>query len=204
MIGKLTGVLDSASEDALLLDVGGVGYRVHAPARTLARLGPPGSRLSLMVETHVREDEIKLYGFETEAERLWFRALQTVQGVGAKLALAILSTLGPGELARAILFADKITMGRAPGVGPKLALRIISELKDRAPPGAPVHASARTETTPDTAVADRALSDALSALINLGYGQADAASALAAAQSRAATPLSIEALIRAGLKELSR
>jgi Holliday junction DNA helicase RuvA len=197
MIGKLTGLIDSVSEDALILDVNGVGYRVSCPARTLAHLEKPGSRLSLLIETYVREDEIRLFGFESESEQAWFKLLQTVQGVGAKLALAILGTLAPSDLAKAVTFADKAMMGRAPGVGPKLAQRLVTELKDKVPAGAVVHGVVQSKPQDD------AMSDALSALTNLGYGQADAARALALVSERGTTH-EVALLVRAGLKELGR
>jgi Holliday junction DNA helicase RuvA len=199
MIGKLTGLIDSVGEDALILDVNGVGYRVSCGARTLAHLGKPGTRLSLLIETHVREDEIRLFGFESEAERAWFKALQSVQGVGAKLALAILGTLAPADLSRAITFGDKAMLGRAPGVGPKLAQRLATELKDRAPSGGIVIEGGKGMSAPEAGP----MQDALSALVNLGYGQADAARALALATERGAAP-EVASLVRAGLKELAR
>lgn len=203
MIGKLTGALDAIGEDWLLIDVMGVGYRVHCAGRLLARLPGAGERLSLMIETQIREEEIRLFGFESEAERLWFRSLQSVQGVGAKLALAILGVLGPEELARAVLMQDKAALGRAPGVGPKLAQRIASELKDRVP-------AAMAAPRPDVggaSAAERAGAaahqDALSALINLGYAPGDAARALAEV-GEAGAPGDVAGLIRAGLRELAR
>ena len=132
MIGKLSGVVDSVSEDALILDVNGVGYLVQCSVATLARLAP-GAPASLMIEMKVSDDAIRLYGFATSEEREWFRLLQSVQGVGAKVALALLSTLSSAELQRALALGDKAMIGRAPGVGPKLALRITTELKDKAP-----------------------------------------------------------------------
>lgn len=205
MIGKLTGVVDSVDGDGLILDVGGVGYRVQCGPRLLARLPKPGGRLSLAIEMLLRDEEIRLFGFESEMERRWFRALQTVQGVGARVALAILGVLTPTELARAVTFGDKAMVGRAPGVGPKLALRIVTELKDRAPApplGAGLSAAA-TEVEPTAA--DQALTDALSALVNLGYGQSEAARALATvAAGEAGDKGDVAALIRAGLQELAR
>jgi Holliday junction DNA helicase RuvA len=199
MIGKLTGVIDSVGEDALILDVNGVGYRVSCSARTLTHIERPGARLSLLIETHVREDEIRLFGFESEAERAWFKALQSVQGVGAKVALGILGTLGPGDLARAVMFGDKAMVARAQGVGPKLAQRIVTELKDRAPAGGIVVDGGKAAPAPENA----AMQDALSALVNLGYGQSDAARALALAAGAGAAQ-DVAVLVRAGLKELGR
>ena len=133
MIGKLRGVIDSYGEDSVILDVNGVGYLVHCSARTLQELPSAGEAATLSIETHVREDQIRLFGFRTDLEREWFRLLQTVQGVGAKVALAVLGTLKPSELASAIAMRDKAMVARTPGVGPKVAERIITELKDKAP-----------------------------------------------------------------------
>ena len=199
MIGKLTGLIDSVGEDALILDVNGVGYRVSCSGRTLAHMEKPGSRLSLLIETHVREDEIRLFGFTSDAERAWFKTLQTVQGVGAKLALGILGVLAPADLAKAVTFGDKAMMGRAPGVGPKLAQRLVTELKDKIPAGGAIAVNG----IPQPTVQDDAMSDALSALVNLGYGQADAARALAMVSERGIAH-EVGSLVRAGLKELAR
>src|SRR5437016_6654438 len=133
MIGKLKGSIDSYGEDFIILDVGGVGYLVHCSTRTLQELPGTGEPASLSIETHVREDQIRLFGFRTDVEREWFRLLQTVQGVGAKVALSVLGTLKPADLASAIAMRDKAMVARAPGVGPKVAERIVTELKDRAP-----------------------------------------------------------------------
>ncbi|MFZ1097231.1 MAG: Holliday junction branch migration protein RuvA, partial [Xanthobacteraceae bacterium] len=133
MIGKLKGVIDSYGEDCIILDVNGVGYRVHCSARTLQELPATGQPATLAIETHVREDQIRLFGFLTEVEREWFGLLQTVQGVGAKVALSVLGTLRPADLASAIAMRDKAMVARAPGVGPKVAERIVTELKDKAP-----------------------------------------------------------------------
>ena len=133
MIGKLKGLIDSYGEDYVILDVGGVGYQVHCSSRTLQALPSPGEAAVLSIETYVREDQIKLFGFRSDTEREWFRLLQTVQGVGAKVALAVLSTLPPSDLANAIALRDKAAVTRTPGVGPKVAERIVTELKDKAP-----------------------------------------------------------------------
>src|SRR6266852_5218594 len=133
MIGKLRGIVDSYGEDYVILDVNGVGYQVHCSVRTLAALPGPGEAATLSIETYVREDQIKLFGFVSDAEREWFRLLQTVQGVGAKVALSVLGTFKPGELASAIAMGDKASIKRAPGVGPKVAERLVIELKDKAP-----------------------------------------------------------------------
>ena len=137
MIGKLTGRVDQVSLSAVIVDVGGVGYEVTVGARTLTMLPPVGEVVSLAIDTHVREDEIRLYGFGSEHERAWFRALQTVQGVGAKVALSVLGTLSAADLANAVALQDKAQVSRAPGVGPKVAARIVAELKDKMPTLAP-------------------------------------------------------------------
>ena len=133
MIGKLKGIVDSYGEDHVILDVGGVGYAVHCPGRVLQALPAAGEPATLSIETYVREDQIKLFGFLSDSEREWFRLLQTVQGVGAKVAMSVLGTLKPSELANAIALRDKAVVARAPGVGSKVAERIVTELKDKAP-----------------------------------------------------------------------
>ncbi len=133
MIGKLTGLVDSVSLSAAIIDVGGVGYEVTMGARQLGALPPVGEPVSLSIDTHMREDGVRLYGFATEHERAWFRALQTVQGVGAKVALAVLGTLSVADLANAVALQDKAHVARAQGVGPKVAARIVAELKDKCP-----------------------------------------------------------------------
>src|SRR5213082_4001628 len=133
MIGKLKGIIDSYGEDFIVLDVNGVGYLVHCSARTLQELPGTGQPATLSIETHVREDQIRLFGFLSDIEREWFRLLQTVQGVGAKVALSVLGTLPPSDLANAIALRDKTAVARTPGVGPKVAERIVTELKDKAP-----------------------------------------------------------------------
>ena len=199
MIAKLTGVIDSKGADAAIVDVGGVGYQVFCSARSLARLPAAGGAISLFIETHVREDHIHLYGFIDAAEREWFRLLTTVQGVGAKLALAILGVLSSGDLTQAILVQDKTSLTRASGVGPKLAARIVAELKDKVGGIAlgPVAAVAGA-TEPTGPVAD-----AVSALINLGYRRTEAFGAVAQAAKRLGPNAALDALIKAGLKELS-
>ena len=202
MIAMLAGVVDQVTADSLVLDVNGVGYLVYASARTLGRVPARGEPLRLLVETHVREDHIHLYGFVDESERAWFRLLTTVQGVGARLALAILSVLAPDALTTAIMAQDKTALSRADGVGPKLAQRIANELKDKvggialgpaaaAAPGAPVETGGAT-------------ADAVSALINLGYARSDAYGAVAEATRRLGPEARLDALIRAGLQELGR
>jgi Holliday junction DNA helicase RuvA len=208
MIGKLTGVVDSYGEDFLILDVAGVGYEVHVPVRTLSQLPRVGERATVWIETYLREDMIRLYGFQSDVEREWFRLLQTVQGVGARVALAILGVLKAGEIATAIALQDKATLGRAPGVGKKLAERIVSELRDKAPKYAAADPNVvRLRTDLAEHRAPRAIADAVSALTNLGYAEVQASTAVAAA-ARAATEAGNEAtaeqLIRAGLRELAR
>jgi Holliday junction DNA helicase RuvA len=203
MIGKLRGVLDSAGKDWVIVDVGGVGYEVACPARVMARLPAPGQPLTLAIETYVREDAIKLFGFLSEAERSWFRLLQNVQGVGAKVALSILGVLEPKDLANAIALQDKAQISRAPGVGPKVAQRIVSELRDKAP-GLMVSADIAPAAN-GSAAAGRGSpsSDAISALINLGYSPAEASGAIATVSAKAEGART-EELIRLGLKELAR
>jgi len=172
MIGKLKGTIDSYGEDYIILDVGGVGYLVHCSARTLQALPAAGQAVTLAIETHVREDQIRLFGFLTDAEREWFRLLQTVQGVGAKVALSVLSAFKPADLATAIAMGDKSAIRRAPGVGPKVAERMVIELKDKAPAYSALDpAVIRLSGAVDEKRAPQPLLDAVSALINLGYGQ---------------------------------
>src|SRR3954471_9793307 len=186
MIGKLTGVLDSFGEDHLILDVNGVRHVVTCSLRTLQRLPARGEPASLAIETQVREDAIRLFGFTSDAERDWFRLLQSVQGVGAKVALAILGILSAGELATVIGTQDKAAVARAPGVGPKLAARIVAELKDKAPVLSGVDpALIRLSGALADDKAPQPVSDAISALTNLGYAQAQASAAIAAALRQA-------------------
>lgn len=213
MIGKLRGIVDSSDADGLILDVHGVGYLVFASLRTLDRLPPPGGEAVLLIETHVREDHIHLYGFAEPAERDWFRMLGTVQGVGARHGLAILSVLSPQDLATAVAAQDKQAIARANGVGAKLAGRIAAELKDRA--GDIAATSPAASFAPGTVAAaagsggdgggtGKASEDAVSALTNLGYRRSEAFAAVAAAHRRLGEAASIEALITEGLKELSQ
>src|SRR5471032_1864237 len=203
MIGKLKGLIDSYGEDYVILDVGGVGYQVHCSARTLQALPAPGEAAVLSIETYVREDQIKLFGFRSDIEREWFRLLQTVQGVGAKVALAVLSTLPPTELANAIALRDKATVQRTPGVGPKVAERIVTELK--APAFANVDpALVHLSGAIDNDRAPRPVTDAISALVNLGYGPPQAAAAIAGASRIAGEGAETTQLIRLGLKELAK
>ena len=205
MIGKLRGVIDSYGEDFVVIDVHGVGYVVHCSARTLQHLPSVGEAATLSIETHVREDLIRLYGFRADQEREWFRLLQTVQGVGAKVALGILSVLEPGALATAIATGDKASVSRGPGVGPKLAGRIIAELKDKAPAfGAVDPALIRLSNAVEDRRAPQPVSDAVSALVNLGYAQGQASAAVAAALRQAGDGAEAKTLIRLGLRELAR
>ncbi|HUC69156.1 MAG TPA: Holliday junction branch migration protein RuvA [Stellaceae bacterium] len=200
MIAMLAGIVDQAAAESVVVDVNGVGYLVFVSARTLARVPPRGEAVRLLIETHVREDHIHLYGFADEAERGWFRLLTTVQGVGAKLALALLGVLPPETLAAAIMAQDKAALARADGVGQKLAQRIANELKDKVGGIAlgPAAASAPVAAPPGAAA------DAVSALINLGYSRSDAYSAVNQAAQRLGAEARIDALIRAGLQELAR
>jgi Holliday junction DNA helicase RuvA len=205
VIGKLKGVIDAYGEDFVVVDVNGVGYVVHCSSRTLQNLPPAGEAATLSIETYVREDMIRLYGFRSDAEREWFRLLQTVQGVGAKVALGILSVLDPGSLGTAIATGDKASVARGPGVGPKLAQRIVAELKDRAPAFAAVDpALIRLSDAVDARSAPVPVTDAVSALVNLGYAQAQASAAIAAALKQAGEEAEAKTLIRLGLRELAR
>jgi Holliday junction DNA helicase RuvA len=194
--------VDSIADDAVILDVHGVGYLVQCPASTLSRLSV-GAPASLMIEMKVSEDAIKLFGFASAEEREWFRLLQTVQNVGGKVALSVLSTLNPRELQRALALGDKAMIGRAPGVGPKLALRIATELKDKAP--SMMLRGGEDAATVAVAHAPRGPeSDAVSALIHLGYSDARAAEAVARAASALGDLTSAGALIREALKGMAR
>ena len=205
MIGKLTGTIDSVGEDFAILDVHGVGYLVHCSARTLQELPAVGEAVALAIETHVREDQIRLFGFLSGGEREWFRLLQTVQGVGTKVALAILSTLKPADLATAIAMRDKAVITRAPGVGQKVAERIVTELKDKAPALTMVDpAVVRMSGAVDDKRAPRPVMYAVSALVTLGYGQPQAMAAIAAAVRDAGEGADTARLIRLGLKELGK
>jgi Holliday junction DNA helicase RuvA len=206
MIGKLKGTLDEIGDDHCVVDVHGVGYVAHCSSRTLAALPGPGEAVVLFIDTYVREDMIRLYGFGSALEREWFRLLQTnVQGVGAKVALAILSTLTPADLANAVALRDIAMVSRAPGVGRKVAERIVTELKDKAP----AFAGSATPTIGlkqdlGAGVAPVPVADAVSALTNLGYSRDVAATAVAAALKTAGEGADSAKLIRLGLKELAR
>ena len=206
MIGKLKGTVDEADEESVTVDVHGVGYVAFCGARTLAQLPGRGEATELFIETYVREDMIRLYGFATKAEREWFRLLQSVQGVGAKVALAVVGTLTPGDLANAVALQDRATVARAPGVGPKVAARIVAELKDKVPAfsGAAGEDSLGLKREIGEGVAPAPVADAVSALVNLGYSREQAASAIATALKDAGEGAASTALIRLGLKALSR
>jgi Holliday junction DNA helicase RuvA len=204
MIGKLRGIVDSVNEDGLILDVNGVGYVVAASARSLRNLPASGEAATLHIETQVREDAIRLFGFLTEAERDWFRLLQSVQGVGAKVALAILGILSAAELQQAIALQDKAMVARAPGVGPKLAARIVLELKDKGPAGSVADFAAEAAGAADAAPLGGSARDAVLALVNLGYARPQAALAVAKGVAALGAEAATAALIRLGLKELAQ
>jgi len=205
MIGKLSGIVDSYGEDWVILDVHGVGYQVYCSTRTLSTLPQTGEAARLAIETYVREDMIRLYGFATDLERDWFRLLQTVQGVGARVALSVLGTMPPSELATAIALSDKAALARAPGVGKKVAERLVTELRDKAPAYSSAD-PALIHLQSDLAEkrAPRPVADAVSALVNLGYAQVQASAAIANAARAAGDDATTEELIRRGLKELAR
>ena len=208
MIGMLRGLVDAVGTEEVVIDVNGVGYLVSAGAQTLARL-EVGAEVKLHIETHVREDAFKLFGFLDETERAWFVHL----GVGAKAAFAILDAVPVTEIANAIALGDKSTFGRAKGVGPKLATRIATELKDKAPPagrslglGLPVHASAPSASTETSAASNDEAAvreEAVSALLNLGYAETVARQAVATIQRSGGEGLALGEVIRQSLKELA-
>lgn len=208
MIAKLTGLLDSVSTDSLIIDVNGVGYHVSASSRTLSRAGQPGDKISLLIETQIREDAFNLYGFLDAAEQEWFKLLISVQGVGAKAAMAILAASQPDKLGFAIASGDKAALTQADGVGPKLASRILTELKDKAgkvdlkplPSGVVM-----PESMPVVDENSGVDNDAVSALVNLGYGRTDAYAAVLQARQKANDNEkdNLQILIRLALKELA-
>jgi Holliday junction DNA helicase RuvA len=204
MIGRLKGIVDEFGDDYVILDVQGVGYHVACSTKTLAALPSVGEAATLQTEMLVSENSIRLVGFSTEAERGWFRLLDNVQGVGTKVALALLSTLTTAELTNAIALGDKAMVGRANGVGPKLAQRIVTELKDKAPAFTGGDSALAAVAGALDAPVQTAAADAVSALVNLGYGQAQAGAAVSAAMRSAGEDAAAEALIRLGLKELAR
>lgn len=211
MIGKLTGTVDECAEDHLILDVGGVGYLVFCSAKTLSQLPERGGRVSLLTEMHVREDHIHLYGFASVAERVWFRTLTTVQGVGVKMAMAILSALSPEQILTAIAAQDKKALTIVSGVGPKLAERLVIELKSHAVKlgaagfsmAAPHSGQAAAPKTGKAAATPSAVEDALSALVHLGYGRAEAFSVVMRLQQEQPNA-TLDQLIRESLRELGR
>lgn len=196
MFAKLTGTVDALLEDALILDVQDVGYLVAASVRTLAQMSP-GTRVRLFIETQVREDAITLYGFASADEQRWFRLLQSVQGVGGRVALNVLGVLTPDDLAQAIAAQDKASVARAIGVGPKLAQRIVNELKEKAPLPSGVSLVAAL-------AAPGATDDATSALLNLGFKPAEAVRAVSAARNALGGDAPLDRVIAAALKELTR
>lgn len=207
MIAKLTGILDSTASDSLIINVNGVGYQVFASGRTLSRIGNAGDPVSLLIDTHVREDHIHLYGFADAAEQEWCRLLTSVQGVGMRVGLAILSACAPEQLAFAIAAQDATTLRQADGVGPKLATRIVTELKDKA---AKMDLSAakgkKAVAVKGAAPANPTVdidSDAVSALVNLGYARTEAYTAVLQARQKANDNDNLQDLIRLALKELS-
>lgn len=203
MIASLAGVVEHIEPDAAVIGVGGVGYLAFCSTRTIGRLPPVGSSARLLIETHVREDHIHLYGFFDSAERDWFRLLTTVQGVGARLALSILSAVAPELLGHAILAQDKAALSQADGVGPRLAARIVNELRDKL--GAMSSASPSVAALPDQPLNGfGATAEAVSALENLGVGRTEALAAIAAAARRFGNEPGADVLIKAGLEELAR
>lgn len=204
MIGKLKGLVDSFGDDVVLIDCGGVCYEAFCSSRTLQSLPRVGEAAVVFIETIVREDLIRLYGFSTEAEKAWFNLLMTVQGVGARVALSILSALGPSELSSAIALQDKAMIGRANGVGPKLAVRLVTELKGKVPVIGGIDAGTLgLQSALGEGKAGGNVADAVSALTNLGYSAAQASAALARIVAREGDGVKTETLIRMGLKELS-
>jgi len=203
MIAKLVGVVDQIGTEGAVIDVGGVGYLAFCSTRTISRLPSVGSTASLLIETHVREDHIHLYGFVDAAERDWFRRLTTVQGVGARLALAILSAVAPEQLGLVILAQDKAALTRADGVGARLATRIVNELRDKVG-GIAAAAATLVPIAPALNADAGPAADAVSALVNLGYRRTEAFGAVATAARRLGSGADAGALIRAGLQELAR
>ena len=200
MIAQLTGQIAAQETNTIILDVNGVGYLVQASTKTLATLPQPPTPTRLLIETVVREDAILLYGFNDPAERDWFRLLTTIQGVGAKVALAILSALTPKELITAITTNDRSTLTKIPGVGPKLAARLLTELQSKAPT---MPTSTTQPTTPKTPT-QTLTADALSALANLGYRRQEAEPAITRAQETLGPTATLDAIIRNSLRELAR
>jgi Holliday junction DNA helicase RuvA len=204
MIGKLKGLVDGFGDDFVHIDVGGVVYEAFCSSKTLQALPRVGEATVLHIEMIVREDMIRLFGFATEAEKAWFRLLTSVQGVGARLGLSILSTLAINELASAVALQDKTMIGRANGVGPKLAVRIVTELKGKVPALGGIDASVLgLQAVLGEGIARGPVADAVSALTNLGYSSAQASAAVARVVAREGDGAATEKLIRLGLRELS-
>jgi Holliday junction DNA helicase RuvA len=199
MIGKLTGIVDTLGDDHAILDVNGVGYLVSCPSSTLSKLAA-GNTASLMIETRVTDETIKLYGFSSAEEREWFRLLQTVQNVGARVALNVLSALSPRDLERALALGDKAAIGRAQGVGPKLALRIVTELKDKAPA---MMLRGHGDETVAHAAPRGPEADAVAALVGLGYSPSQASETVARV-SRDLGEVEVAVLIRESLRAMAR
>jgi holliday junction DNA helicase RuvA len=203
MIGKLKGRIDSTGPDWVMVDVNGVVYFVSCSSKTLGVLPGVGEAAEVYTDMLVSQDNIRLVGFATVLEKEWFKLLQSVQGVGARVALAILSVLGPGDLASAIALQDKAMIGRANGVGKKLAERIVLELKDKAPAYTAADIGLSAIAAELAAPKTTAVTDAVSALVNLGYGQSQAALAVSAAMRKNGDDQPTEKLIRLALKELA-
>jgi Holliday junction DNA helicase RuvA len=204
MIGKLKGLIDSFGDDWVLIDCNGVCYEAFCSGKTLQALPRVGEAAVVFIETIVREDLIRLYGFASQSEKAWFNLLMTVQGVGARVALSILSVLSPSELSSAIALQDKAMIGRANGVGPKLAVRLVTELKGKVPEGGGIDAGALgLQAALGEGLAPSTVADAVSALTNLGYSSAQASAALARIVARDGDSMPTEKLIRLGLRELS-
>ena len=201
MIARLSGIVGELGEDFAVIDVGGVGYLIFCSSRALSRMPAVGEAVQVAVETHVREDHIHLYGFVDAAERAWFRLLTTVQGVGARVGLAILSVLTADELVQAVAAQDKAAVTRANGVGPKLAGRIVTELRDKVG-GMALGGGIDVSETTSSATPDG--EEAISALVNLGYSRSDAFNAIKKAGKELGQQTPLESLIRFGLKEMSQ
>ena len=199
MIAKLQGILDTLQDNGAIINVGGVGYFIFGSSRTLSELGNVGDTITVHVETHVREDHIHLFGFLTQHERAWFQLLQTVQGVGAKAALSILSALSPNEISESLVAKDKNSFCRAEGVGPKLADRILNELKNKSPN---VIGIRHQSSSPKIAHVDQIFEDAVSAMVNLGYSRLEAHKAATAVRAKSIDDETIDQLISLSLKEL--
>jgi Holliday junction DNA helicase RuvA len=204
MIGKLKGLIDGFGDDYAHIDVGGVVYEAFCSSKTMSALPAVGHAAVLHVEMIVREDMIRLYGFATPDEKAWFTTLMTVQGVGARVALSILSTLTTGELQSAIALQDKAMVGRANGVGPKLAVRVVTELKGKVPTGIGIDAGTLgLQQALGEGRARSKVADAVSALSNLGYSSAQASAAVARVVGHGGEEVETSTLIRLGLRELS-